>query len=531
MIASLPNMEGYIALILILALGLLLGKIKIMGTSLDIAAILIVAIIIGNYGVKIPKDFLKFGLVLFIFIVGMQSGPGFFESFRREGRQMLLLTSIILISTAIIAFAFGKIFHIDKAFNTGIFTGAVTSTPGLAVAIEATGSSKASVGYGLAYPIGLFGLIILLNILPKLFHIDLKKEKEKYQQQLLKDHPRTYGQNFRIDNPNLEGKSLKELQIREITGGVISRVKHGDQVFTPNAETVLHKNDLIRFVGTDQNQKRAALLFGQPVDEIIELPGKYDIRWMLVTNKEVVNKKYKNLKLSDKYNVRIIKIRRSGIELMPTPESTFKFGDKILVAGAKTDLEKVAAIVGDEMKKLSEIDFLPLFLGLLIGLLLGKIEIPLGAHIHFKLGITGGALLSGLILSRIGKTGPILWTVPANGGNILKKLALLMFIAVVGADAGAHVKDILSGHGLIMIAEAVVLIIASVMIGAFVGWKILKINFLSLLGLLTGALTSTAALGVIQEKNNCSAISVAYAATYPFALVMVILLVQLLVIL
>ena len=521
-----PNIEGYVALIIVLALGLLLGKIKFMGTSLDVAAILFVAIFLGYMGIKIPKDFLKLGLVLFIFIVGMQSGPGFIESFKREGRQMLMLTSIILIVTALAAFAFYKAFHIDRAINIGIFTGAVTSTPGLAVGIEATGSPKASIGYGIAYPIGLFGLIILLNALPRIFKVDLDKEKQRYQEQILHDYPPTYGQNFRIDNPNLEGKSLRELQIREITGGVISRVKHGDQTFTPTADTILHKGDIIRFVGTEQSQKKASLLFGQPVDQTITLPGAYDIRWMLITNRDVVNKKIKELRLSDKYNVRIIKIRRAGIEIIPNANSTFKFGDKILVGGTKTDLDNVARIIGDDMKKLSEVDFVPLFLGLLFGVLLANVQIPLG-QIKLKLGITGGALLSGLILSSIGKTGPILWTVPANGGNILKKLALLMFIAVVGTDAGAHVTDIFSPSGLILLLEAVVLIVVAVMIGTLIGWKVFKINFLSLLGLLTGALTSTAALGIIQEKNNCSAISVAYAATYPFALVLVIILVQL----
>ena len=237
----LTNLEGYIALIIVLAIGLLLGRIKIMGTSLDVAAVLFVAIFLGYIGIQIPKDFLKLGLVLFIFIVGMQSGPGFFESFRREGRQMLLLTTIILSVTALTAFAFYKIFDLDRAINIGVFTGAVTSTPGLAVGIEATGSPKASIGYGIAYPIGLLGLIVLLNLLPRIFKIDLEKEKEKFQKQILQEHPPTYGQNFRIDNPNIEGKSLKELQIREITGGVISRVKHGPETFTPTANTVLHK--------------------------------------------------------------------------------------------------------------------------------------------------------------------------------------------------------------------------------------------------------------------------------------------------
>jgi len=524
------NIEGYIALIIILALGLVLGKIKLMGTSLDIAAILFLAIFLGYLGIKISNDFLKFGLVLFIFIIGLQSGPGFFESFKHEGRKMLILTFIILSITALTSFVFYKIFHLDKAINIGVFTGAVTSTPGLAVGIETTNSPKTSLGYGIAYPFGLLGLIILLNILPKIFHVNIQEEKEKFRRQLLNEHPKTFGQNFRIENPNLEGKTLKELQIRELTNGVISRVKHGDKTFTPTANTVLHKGDIIRFVGTEESQKKAFLIFGHPVNQTINLPETYDIRWMLVTNKEIINKKYSELKLSDKYNIRIIKIKRSGIEIIPNAKSVFRFGDKILVAGAKEDLENLAKIIGNDLKKISELDFLPLFLGILIGIFLANIQIPIGS-IKIKLGITGGALLSGLVLSRIGKTGPIIWTVPAEGGNILKKLALLMFIAVIGTNAGAHVIEIFSRDGLILIIEAICLISIAVIIGTFVGWKLLKINFLSLLGLLTGALTSTAALGILQEKNNCNAIAVAYAATYPFALVMVIIFVQLLAIL
>jgi len=524
---QLENIEGYIALIIILAIGLLFGKIKILGTSLDIAAVLFIAIFLGYLGIKIPNDFLKLGLVLFIFIVGVQSGPGFFDSFRREGKNMLLLSSIILLITAFTSFIFYKAFNLDKPLNIGVFTGAVTSTPGLAVAIETTNSPKASIGYGIAYPFGLLGLIILLNLLPKIFNVDLKKENEKYKKALLKEHPPTIGQNYRIDNPNLEGKSLKELQIREFTNGVISRVKHNNSSFTPNAETILHKGDIIRFVGTQESQKKATILFGKPVNETITLSNNYDIRWMLVSNKKIVNKKIYELGLSYKYNVRIIKIKRAGIEIIPNAKSLFRFGDKILVAGPKDNLDKITKIIGNDLKRLSGIDFLPLFLGMSIGILLANIQIPIG-NINFKFGITGGALITGLILSKIGKTGPILWTVPAEGGNVLKRLALLMFIAVVGANAGAHIIDVFTEKGIILLVESVVLIIFAVLSGAFIGWKILKINFLSLLGLLTGALTSTAALGVLQEKNDCSAISIAYASTYPFALVIVIIFVQLL---
>ena len=521
--------ESYLILIIIIASGLAIGKIKVAGVRLDTSGVLFSALIIGSLGYQVPHDFLDFGLLLFIFTVGMQSGPGFFESFRQNGRKFLILSVLIIAFSATVAVILGKIAHLDSGLTTGLFTGSLTSTPGLAAAIDASGSKLAPIGYGLAYPVGMIGLILLINWLPGIFKVDLEKEKQKYLKSLESEYPKPVTKNYRVENPNLNNKSLGQLHVRDITGGLVSAIQHEDKVFTPDANTQLHTGDVIKFVGSDDSHEKAEILFGKPVDSDIRLSSQYDISWLVVTNKDIVNKKYGELSLTQKYNVRILKIRRSGVEIIPTPASVFKFGDKILVTGPKPAIERLVPLIGNDMKKLSETDFLPIFLGILIGLLLGKIEIPIGDFMTFKLGTTGGALVAGLILSRIGKTGPILWTISASTAQVLRKLGLVLFLAVVGSHAGETAVQTISQYGFKLVIFSAILMVSSVFFGVWFGYKVMKMNFLTLLGLLTGTMTSTPGLAAIEEKTDSNAAAVAYAAVYPFALVLVIIVAQILV--
>ncbi len=521
--------EGYIALFLIITLGIILGRIKIFGFSLDISGVLFVSLILGHFGLKIPPDFLQVGVLLFVFTIGMQAGSGFFEAFKKQGRKLILLSLIIIGTTGATSYLINMFVGLDLGLNVGIFTGALTSTPGLAAAIDVSQSPKASIGYGLAYPVGVIGVIVLLNVLPKILRINLKKEEEDYNLGLKKDFPEAMAKTFLISNPNIDGKNLKDIQIRQITACVVSRIKHGKQVFTPNANSLIHNGDIIRLVGTEENLEKATMLLGKSVDEKIPLSKNYDIKWVWISNKKIVNKSYKEVSLSNYYNVRVVKIKRSGIDIIPQPTSSFKFGDKVMIAGAKGNLDKVSKLLGNDTKKISETDFLPIFLGILGGILLGKIEIPIFDFFTFKLGNTGGALIIGLFLSRIGKTGPIIWNLSASANLLIRKFGLLLFLATIGTQAGSEVVETIQNYGFNLLWISAILTIVPVMVGAIIGRYVFKLNFLTLMGVITGTMTSTPGLGVIQSKSESNAGAVAYATVYPIALVLVIIVSQLLV--
>ncbi len=520
--------SDFVSLILIITFGLIIGKIKIKGISLELSGVLFSGLIFGHLGFAVPDTFLSLGLVLFVFSIGMQAGPGFFDAFKKNGRKFLFLAVIIISFTALFAYLLKIITKTDAALNAGIFAGALTSSPGLAAASEATDSNNVPIAYGIAYPIGLVGVILTVNIIPKLLKINISDEEKKYYKSLKEDFPEISGKTFQILNPNIEAKTINEVNLRKITNCSASRILHKNTSLTPTGDTVLHKDDLIRLVGTEDALKRAEILFGKPVNKQIPLSGKYDIRWLVVTNKKIINKSYQNINISA-FNTSIVKLRRSGVDLTPTPGTLFKFGDKLLIAGTKNGVNKAAKLIGDNKKLLSETDLLPIFLGVLIGILLGKIQIPFFDLFNFSLGKTGGALIAGLFLSKIGKTGPILWTMSSSANQLLRNVGLILFMAVVGSKAGVNFVATMQLQGLNIILMSFVVTFIPIILGIILARCFFKINFLTVLGLITGIMTSTPGLGVVQSKSECNAGPVAYATVYPFALVLVIIFSQLLV--
>ena len=359
--------NSYFALFLIVAVGFILGRIKIAGLSLDVSAVIFVALVFGHYGVIIPKDFQHLGLVLFIFTIGIQAGPGFFESFKKEGRQLSLFASLLIVIAAIITITVIAVFDIDTNIAVGLLTGALTSTPGLAAAIDYTGSPFASIGYGVGYPFGVIGVILFISFLPKLLRRSVKKSEEEYMANLQQEYPEIQRGHFMVENENVIGKSIGELRIRMMTKAVISRVRHKGEAITPTPQLVLHKGDLIKAVGTEEALKNIELLIGSKTDEEIPLNPKYDVRSVLVTNKEVVNKTIGQINLLHTFNATITRIRRSGIDISPAPNSKLQFGDKLIIASSKANMDMVVKTFGDDQKRLSDTDILPVALGLSLG--------------------------------------------------------------------------------------------------------------------------------------------------------------------
>jgi putative transport protein len=519
--------NSYFALFVIIALGYLVGRVKIKGLSLDVSAIIFVALIFGHYGVVIPRDFQNLGLVLFIFTIGVQAGPGFFESFKKDGRKLALFATLLIFAAALLSLVAVAGFGIDKNIAIGLLTGALTSTPGLAAAIDYTNSPLASIGYGVAYPFGVIGVIVFVRLMPKLFGKKMKDAETEYNSEIYKDFPEIVKKNFVVENENIAGKTIGELRIRQMTQAVISRVMRNETAFAPTPSTVLNEGDIIKAVGTPESLDSMRLLIGPETDIEIPLDPQYDVRTVLVSNKEVINKSLGQLNLLATYGATVTRIRRAGIDISPTPNSKLQMGDKLIVASSKANMPDVARIFGDDDKRLSDTDLLPVSIGIILGVLVGLIHISF-SNFDFSFGLTGGVLLVALVLSRIGRTGPLIWTMSGAANNLLRQLGLILFLAAVGTSAGAEIVGTFQQYGIELFAWGAVITIIPMFLALYAGKYLFKMNLLSLFGAITGGMTSTPGLAAADSMTDTNAHSIAYATVYPVAMVLLIVVVQLL---
>ncbi len=518
----------YFALFLIIAIGFVIGRIRIKGISLDISAVIFVALLFGHYGVIIPSDFQDVGLVLFIFTIGLQAGPGFFQSFRSTGKTLVIIAVVLITMAAGTTLFTAWIFNIDYNLAVGLFTGALTSTPGLAAAIDSTGSAFASIGYGIAYPFGVIGVILFVRLLPGILMVSVDKAEKDIKNLLLKKYPEVCNHHFIVENENIDGKTVGDLQIRNMTGASISRVLSGGMAITPSPGTVLHKGDLIRAVGSKEALEKVRLLIGSPTDQQIPLGKDYEVHSILVTNKDVVNKTIGQLNLFSNYNATITRIRRSGIDIAPSESSHLRFGDKLLIASNKENMKTVASIFGNQEKKLSDTNMFPIAAGIVLGILVGRLEISFSENLVFRPGLAGGVLFVALILGNLGKTGPVVWSMSAAANQLLRQLGLLFFLAAVGTQAGAHIVETYQSYGVNLFLAGMIITLVPMIVSAFVANYFFRINLLSLFGTITGSMTSTPGLAAIDSMTGSNAPQIAYATVYPVAMVLLIIFVQIL---
>lgn len=527
-------LKDYFVLFLVIGLGIAIGKVSIKGIKFELSAVIFVALFFGyiynlyNINFSIPPIIQDVGLVLFIYTIGMQAGPSFFSAFKEQGVKLMLLAAVIVITGAGLAVFFSLVYGVKMPMAIGLFTGALTSTPGLAAAIEATHSPVASIGYGIAYPFGVIGVILFIKMAPKIFRVNLKHEEENFKLQQRSSIPEITNQTFIVTNENIEGKTLSELRVRFMTKANISRIMRKDsELVVPAPDVKLYKGDLIKAVGDKEALERVKVLIGKPTKKTIPQSGNLEIKWFVVSNEHVVNKSLAELNLMGNYHATITRIRRSGIDLSPHPSTRLRYGDKVMVSVYKGNVPLVKEVLGDSIKHISETSFLPVAFGIVIGIILGAIAIPLGG-LHFKLGLTGGVLLSSLYLSWKGKTGPIVWNLAGPANQLLRQMGLLLFLTPVGIRAGEHLKSAIATHGFSLFIYGIFLTLIPMIIATIAGKYLLKTNFLSLLGALTGGMTSTPGLSAAESMTETEAPQIAYAAVYPFSLVLVIIIAEVL---
>lgn len=508
--------EGYFALFLIIAISYIIGKIKVKGVSLDVSAVIFVALIFGHFGVSLPKIIQDIGLVLFIFTIGIQAGPGFFDALKKHGIKLAALSAILILTAGITVVAAHYILDLDMGILAGLLAGALTSTPGLASATDQFGDIS-SIGYGIAYPFGVIGVIIFLRLLPKMLKTNIKDVEKEWEAETKSEFPVLNHKNFVITNNNINEKSIAQLHFRQITNASISRVMHENEASTPSPGTILHTGDIVRVVGTDQALEKAQLLLGETTDKEIPLTGRYEVQGVLVTNKDVVNKTLAELNLQASFDATVTRIRRSGIDITPSPEARIRFGDKLIIASS--NMPQVQKLFGNDDKRLSDTDILPIALGIVLGVIIGKFTF---------LGLTGGVLIVALILSKLGKTGPILWTMSGSANVLLREIGLIFFLAVVGTSAGATLVDTFMQYGYMLFLVGAAITLIPMIVMTIVAKRVFKTNLLTLLGGLAGGMTSTPGLAAISPLTKSNAPQIAYATAYPIAMVLLVVVMKLL---
>ncbi|HPG74260.1 MAG TPA: TrkA C-terminal domain-containing protein, partial [Bacteroidales bacterium] len=360
---------------------------------------------------------------------------------------------------------------------------------------------------------------------PRLLRIKVSEAEKEYKSNVQNRHPMLTSRNFVVENKEIIGKSIAEIHFRKLTGANISRVLQNGAAFTPREETPLYKGSIIKAVGTEEALAKVEALIGKVTHVGIALSENYEVRFITVTNKTLLGKTVSELELQSRYNVIVTRIRRSGVELYPGFDVSIQFGDRLRVAGNKENLIEVAEYFGDNENQMYDSDFWPVSLGIVLGVLIGLPHLRIG-NFDISLGATGGVLAVAIIMSRIGRIGPLVFSVSSHGNYMLRQFGLLIFLAALGTEAGAGLIDIIANKGWYLLIVAAAITIIPMFLAALVSRMFFKLDILSFLGALTGGMTSTPGLGSVTSMTKTNAPGVAYATIYPIALVLMIVCVQ-----
>ncbi|MCT8720840.1 putative transporter [Glaesserella parasuis] len=535
---------------LVAVIGLWIGHIKVRGVSLGIGGVLFGGILVSHfmtqYGVKLDGHTLhfiqEFGLILFVYTIGIQVGPGFFASLRQSGLKLNAFAVMIVGISGILVILLHKIFDVPLPVILGIFSGAVTNTPSLGagqqILTELGGESITAVmgmGYAIAYPFGIIGILLAMWLIRIIFKINVDKEADEFDSATNNKKDGLSTLNVRITNPNLNGLMLQEFPDFELHEVVYSRIKRNDELFVPKVHTKIQIGDILHLVGTKAALHKMQLILGEEVNVSLSTKGTmYRTERAVVTNEKVFGKQIRQLMLKGKYDVVISRLNRAGVELVPNGQMTLQFGDVLNLVGRQEDIEAVMAIIGNAQQKLQQVQMLPIFIGVGLGVLLGSIPIYLpGFPVALKLGLAGGPLVVALILARIGSIKKLYWFMPPSANLALREIGIVLFLAVVGWKAGGNfLNTLLSNDGLAWIGYGAIITFIPLIVTGLVARIYGKLNYLSLCGLLAGSMTDPPALAFangIKEGNGAAALS--YATVYPLVMFCRIILPQILAIL
>jgi putative transport protein len=530
-------------LFIVTAIGYPLGQIKVRGTSLGVSAVLFVGLAIGSLdpNLKLPEIISTLGLALFVYSIGLSSGPGFVASFRRAGLRDNALVAAMLVFAALLSLGVYSLLGLKGTFVAGMFTGSLTNTPALAAILEYIKSvapaatrdqllSEPVVGYSVAYPMGVIGMLLAINVLQRIWKIDYAKEAREMKE-LGANSESLHNRTILITHPEAAGQTIEGITRNCNWDVIFGRLKRGETLALANGKTVLQVGDLVSAVGTFEELDKVAGCLGEYSQQRLEFDvSEFEPRRIFVSSPRVAGRRLKELNLQQEFGAVVTRVRRGDVDMLAHGDTVLELGDRVRVVCHRQRMSKVSAFFGDSYRAISEIDLLTFSLGLTLGLLLGILPIPLPGGVTLKLGFAGGPLIMALFLSAIGRTGPIVWNLPYGANLLLRQVGLIFFLAAVGTRSGyAFVSTLSQGGGLnIFIAGAIITLLTA--FGTlWVGHKVLKIPMGLLTGMLAGLQTQPAVLGYALEQSGNDLPNLGYAAVYPLAMIVKILAAQIII--
>jgi putative transport protein len=543
------------------ALGLLLGHVKVRGIGLGIAGVLFVGLaaghVLGKLSITLDAQVMhfarEFGLILFVYTIGVQVGPGFVASLRRHGLPLNLMAAAIVLLGVIVTLLLHYVGGIDTAAVVGLFSGATTNTPSLAAAQQALKDAPGvsdeilkipGMSYAIAYPFGIVGIILTMLIVRGVFRISTTAEAEALAK-LNADDDQARGKmqtvNLEVRNANLDGLRLAQIPTLGKTNVVISRVMHSDggssgssgsgKAVVASADTVIRTGDVLYAVGPARELDSLRLVVGAVATvDLKALPGTITTRRVIVTNKVALGKTIDELNLRDRFGVNVTRVNRAEID-MPPRGLELQFGDNLVVVGEPEAVKLAAAELGDSVQRLNRPQIIPVFIGIALGVLLGSWPVSLpGMPAPVKLGLAGGPLIVAILLSRLGHVGPLVWYLPISANTVLREIGIVLFLSCVGIlSGGRFVETVLHGPGLYWMACGALITIVPLLLVAFAGRLIWNLNYLSLCGMLAGSMTDPPALAFATSITGSEAPSVSYATVYPLVMLLRVLAAQVMV--
>ncbi len=548
-LSGFPPIAADILVLSMVALsGIMLGRVKIFGIRLGVAGVLFSGLAFSHFGLTLNphvNHFLKeFGLLLFVFTIGLQMGPGFFSSFRKEGIRFNLYAVFVVLCGFLITVIGAKLIGTPVKIASGLFAGATTNTPSLGAAQQALQAlpepgdmvNLASIAYAVAYPFGVIGLILSLLIIKRVFSINIDTENLKFKQATDHSINGLIRKNFIINNPNLHNITIGELPGLKETGVVISRIKKvgEDFVKVANSDIKVEVGDVILAVGTSTNLDKFRLVVGIECQEsLMKMPSNISFRRVVLTHNKLIGKTLSELGLEAIYGVTVTRITRQDIVVTAIPDWKLQFGDMLQIVGDEENLARAADALGNSVKLLNETNFAAIFFGIILGILLGMYPINIsGLPAPVKLGLAGGPLVIAILLSRIGKIGPFVLHMPVNANTAFRELGILLFLACVGLSAGKDfVNIVFTAQGLKWAMLGITITMVPTLIAGCVARKKDNLNYMAICGILAGSMTDPPALAFASSMAQGDAPAVAYASVYPLTMILRIVSAQLLVLL
>ena len=538
-------------LALVAVVGLWIGNVKIRGVGFGIGGVLVGGIIVGHFvdqaGVALSSPMLhfiqEFGLILFVYTIGIQVGPGFFASLRVSGLRLNLFAILIVILGGLVTAVLHKLFDIPLPVVLGIFSGAVTNTPALGAGQQILRDlcvpfevvDQMGMSYAMAYPFGICGILLTMWLVRLFFRINVEKEAQRFEESSGNGHANLHTINVRVENPNLNQMAIQDVPMLNSDNIVCSRLKRGELLMVPAPGTLIQAGDLLHLVGRPEDLHNAQLVIGQEVATSLSTRGTdLKVERVVVTNEKVLGKKIRDLHVKQRYDVVISRLNRAGVELVASSSASLQFGDILNLVGRQEAIDAVAAELGNAQQKLQQVQMLPVFIGIGLGVLLGSIPLFIpGFPAALKLGLAGGPLIMALILGRIGSIGKLYWFMPPSANLALRELGIVLFLAVVGLKSGGNFIDtLLHGEGLTWVGYGALITAIPLLSVGILARTVGKMNYLTLSGMLAGSMTDPPALAFANGLHPTSgAAALSYATVYPLAMFLRIMSPQLLAVL